>query len=118
MSVPDPLAASAFFEGVSPGALEALRRAGAVIRYSPGEVVLRLGERNQALHFVLAGTLEVRLQEASGVVGQVGPGECLGEMSVIDGRPISAWVVAGGPCEVLRVPEESLWADLLLQPGC
>jgi len=117
LSQPDPLATSAFFEGVSPSALEALRRAGAVVRYSPGEVVLRLGERNQALHFVLAGTLEVRLQESSGVVSQVGPGECLGEMSVIDGRPISAWVVADGPCEVLRVPDERLWSDLLLQPG-
>lgn len=117
MSEADPLAASPFFEGVGAGVLDALRRAGTVVRYGPGEVVLRVGEQNQALHFVLGGTLEVRLQESAGVVSRVGAGECLGEMSVIDGRPVSAWVVADGSCEVLRVPEESLWSELLLQPG-
>jgi phosphoserine phosphatase RsbU/P len=113
----DLLAASPFFEGVSPEAVRALHRAGTIARYDAGEVVLRPGERNQVLHFVVAGTLEVRLEESSGLVSQVGPGECLGEMSVIDGQPVSAWVVACGPCEVLRVPEERLWSDLLLQPG-
>jgi sigma-B regulation protein RsbU (phosphoserine phosphatase) len=97
--------------------LQAIRSAGRVVRLRPGEVVLRPGEHNQALHFVLAGALEVRLEESSGVVSRVGPGDCLGEMSVIDGQPVSAWVVADGPCEILRIPEERLWSDLLSQPG-
>ena len=117
VSAVDPLSASPYFEGVSSEVFRRLRRAGRVVRMEPGEVVLRPGERNQALHFVLAGSLEVRVEERSGVVSRVGPGECFGEMSVVDGRPVSAWVVADGPCETLRVPEEELWSELLSQPG-
>ena len=114
---PDPLAASLYFEGVPPETLGALREAGRVVPLEAGEILLSPGETNRALHFVLAGTLEVRLEAAGGFVGRVGPGECLGEMSVVDGAPVSAWVVADGPCKVLSVPEEKLWAELLHQPG-
>jgi phosphoserine phosphatase RsbU/P len=38
-------------------------------------------------------------------------------MSVIDGQPASAWVVAAGTCELLRVPAERVWADLMPHPG-
>jgi sigma-B regulation protein RsbU (phosphoserine phosphatase) len=117
VSDPDPLAGSPHLQGVPREALERLRRAGRVVRLEPGAVLLQPGEGNTALHFVLTGRLEVRLQPAAEVVSTVGPGESLGEMSVVDGQPVSAWVVAVGPCEILRVPEEALWSDLLLLPG-
>ena len=63
----------------------AILRAGRLVRFAPGEVVLRPGEHHRALHFVLEGQLEVRLEEASGTVSRVEPGECFGEMAVIDG---------------------------------
>lgn len=116
MSRVDPLAASPYFDGVAPAVFRALRRAGRVLRFETGQVVLRPGELNHSLFFVLAGTLTVRLEGAFGAVSHVGPGECLGEMSVIDGQPASAWVVAEEPCETLCVPEERLWSDFLSRP--
>jgi phosphoserine phosphatase RsbU/P len=113
----DPLAGSPYFEGLGPDGLQALRRAGRVVRLSRGEVVLRPDEHNHALHFVLGGTLEVRLEESSSPVSRIQEGECFGEMSVIDGRPASAWVVAVEACEVLRVAEEEVFSKLLPQPG-
>src|SRR5262245_47021808 len=117
MSGLDALAASPYFEGVPREVFDALERAGRVVRLEPGAVVLRPGERNRFLHFVLTGVLEVRLEATSGIVSRVGPGECLGEMSVVDGQLVSAWVVADGPCETLCVPEQSLWSELIPHPG-
>ena len=57
MSDLDPLAGSPFFEGLGPDELQTLRRAGRFVRLGPGDVVLRPGDQNRALHFVLAGTL-------------------------------------------------------------
>jgi sigma-B regulation protein RsbU (phosphoserine phosphatase) len=103
--------------GLSDEAWRAVVQAGDLLRLGPGEVVLRPGEPNQALHFVLEGCVEVRLEETSALVSRVPTGECFGEMSVIDGQPASAWVVAAGPCELLRVPAERVWADLMPRPG-
>jgi sigma-B regulation protein RsbU (phosphoserine phosphatase) len=113
----DALARSPYFEGVTPGSLQAMLRAGQLVHLAPGEVVLRPGERHRALHFVLEGQVEVRLEEGSGTVGHVGPGECFGEMSVIDGQPASAWVVAASDCEILRISEERVFSDLMPLPG-
>ena len=117
MSGPDHRAGGPQLDDLFPGGLETLRRGGRVVRLEPGAVLLQPGERNDALHFVVQGTLEVRVERSSGVVSRVGPGESVGEMSVVDGGPVSAWVVAGEPCEVLQVPGESLWSDLLPRPG-
>jgi serine phosphatase RsbU (regulator of sigma subunit) len=83
----------------------------------PGQVLLRPGESGEALHFVLEGSVEVRLDRALSVVSRVQAGECVGELSVIDGQPASAWVVAVGPCTVLSVPAERVWSELLPLPG-
>ncbi len=117
MSDLDALATSRCFGGLGPEELEALRQAGRVLRLRPAEVVLRPGEQNHALQFVLAGTLEVRLEESSSAVSRIRPGECFGEMSLIDGQAASAWVVAVDDCEILSVSEEQVFGDLLPRPG-
>lgn len=78
-----------------------------------GERLLRPGQRNDALYVVLGGRLEVRLD----VLGfdepvTVGPGDTLGELSIIDGEPASAEIVATGPACVLAIPEEFFWTVL------
>lgn len=87
--------------------------AGKVIDLADGESILRPGQRNDAIFVVLMGTLEVRL----GVLGfdepvVVGPGDTLGELSIIDGEPASAAVVAVGPARVLAIPEDFFWTML------
>jgi serine phosphatase RsbU (regulator of sigma subunit) len=106
-----------FFGGLDRETLAALGRSGRLARFAPGEVVVRPGDRHRALHFVLEGTLEARLEERSGTVSRIGPGECFGEMSVIDEKPASAWVVAESAVRLLRVPEERVFSDLLPRPG-
>jgi len=113
----DPVVASPFFSGLRREDLRILHRAGRLVRFDPGTVVVRPDEPAPALQFVLKGALEVRLEETSTVVNSIEAGECFGEMGVIDGRPASAWVVAVEPCELLRVSEERVFDELLAQPG-
>ena len=113
----EPVLGSPFFKELRQDDVRVLRRAGRVVRLDPGTVVLRPGERNRALYFVLSGALEVRLEAASTVVSRIDAGECFGEMSLLDGQPASAFVTAAEPCELLSVSEERVFSDLLPQPG-
>jgi sigma-B regulation protein RsbU (phosphoserine phosphatase) len=110
-------ARSPAFAGVSEESWAAVGRAGRRSSLLPGDVLLRPGEASEALHFVLEGSVEVRLEGAASAVSRVQAGECVGELSVIDGQPASAWVVAAEPCLLLSVPAERVWSKLLPLPG-
>src|SRR5919206_2689251 len=66
------------------------------VRFGPGEVVFREGEPSRAVLLVQEGEVEVAKAAGAGEVllGTVGPGEFVGEMGVIEGRPRSATVRA------------------------
>ena len=68
------------------------------VRFAPGEVVFREGEPSRAVLLVREGEVEVAKAAGAGevVLGTVGPGEFVGEMGVVEGRPRSATVRARG----------------------
>ena len=106
------------FHGVSPPVVASLLANEARRRLESGEVLLEPGSANHHLFVVLEGRLQIRLAGggASGTI-DVATGECVGEFSIIDGAPTSAQVVASGPCEVLVVPGDRGWADLIPIPS-
>lgn len=77
----------------------------------PGEVLLQQGQPNDTVYVVLEGHLYVRLesQEHTDVSVAV-VGDCIGEMSVIDGRPCAASVLAQEEATVLQLPGELIWS--------
>ena len=68
------------------------------VRFAPGEVVFREGEPSRAVLLIRDGEVEVAKAAGAGevVLGGIGPGEFVGEMGVIEGRPRSATVRARG----------------------
>jgi sigma-B regulation protein RsbU (phosphoserine phosphatase) len=75
-----------------------------------GEILIRPGETNRFLYLLQSGELEARLNlDASHSGFPVAAGECVGEMSIIDGRPTSAYVRATEDSELLVVPEAVFW---------
>ena len=42
---------------------------------------------------------------------------CFGELSIIDGRPVSAYVVADQPSRIVTVSEQVVWDRLVTHPG-
>ncbi|HEX4939321.1 MAG TPA: GGDEF domain-containing protein [Candidatus Kapabacteria bacterium] len=75
-----------------------------------GEVLLRPEFSNNCMYLLLKGRVSVHLQNLdSDPLLTLTEGECVGEMSVFDGRNPSAYVKAADAVEVLVIESEILW---------
>jgi diguanylate cyclase (GGDEF)-like protein len=76
-----------------------------------GEVLIAAGQQNRTIYFLLEGHVRVHLASLQNEPTAIlGPGESVGEMSVIDHQPASAFVVAAEPVRLLAMDEELLWS--------
>jgi diguanylate cyclase (GGDEF)-like protein len=76
-----------------------------------GITLLAPGDRNTSLFLVTDGRLLVYLEDPSGKhYLALEPGDCVGEMSFIDGRPASAHVIASIPSRVLEIGNQQVWS--------
>jgi CRP-like cAMP-binding protein len=74
--------------------LETLQFYGTFGEYGPGEVIIQQDQKAQTLHIVIAGSLEV-IVSALGKetkVGDIGEGDCIGEIGILEPGPASATV--------------------------
>ena len=63
-----------------------LARAGTIRHFAPGETLIRRGDAQDALLVLLDGAVRVETS-AGGPIALRRPGECLGEVSLVDTRP-------------------------------
>src|SRR5438105_2728112 len=90
------LAQAPLLQNVPPHVLEDELHAAEVRDVADGAVLLVQGGENRSVFFVLSGHFNVWLGEASKyLVTHLPVGECIGELSIIDDRPVSATVTAG-----------------------
>jgi len=76
-----------------------------------GEKLLEIGQKNSSLYLILEGELHVYLDSRDLTEHAVlGAGECVGELSLIDGRAASALVIAARDTCVLAVPHHQVWS--------
>lgn len=107
-----------FFRQLSQQALQDLVRDMDILCLQPGEVLIRRGEENHCLYLLLSGRLEVHLDaEDSTDSMMVEPGECVGEMSIIEQCPTSAWVIGHQPSTLLVMTEGVFWERFVVIPG-
>jgi diguanylate cyclase (GGDEF)-like protein len=82
-----------------------------------GDVLLRAGQPNRTLFIVLDGSLDIHLSGGDNPPHTtLGPGECVGELSIIDSRPVTADVVANEPTVVLEIDRDQLWSMIDVSP--
>jgi len=90
-------------------------------RVKSGEALIRRGEHDATLYFVLRGNLEVVVHSGDGVsmgpLTRIGAGSVLGEQSFFDGNPRSASVWAVGDCEVAALSPEQYKALEVANPA-
>jgi len=88
-----------------------------VVDHVAGHEVAREGAGALALHVVIDGEAAVTVHGRE--VRRLGPGAYFGEISMIDGRPRSATVVAvTDPMRSLSVPHLAFQELLLEEPAC
>ena len=80
------------FRGLHKRTLLEVARKSIEQQYSAGAVVVRQGDPGDALCIVVSGSLEVRRNDRA--VAELTRGDYFGELSLIDGEPRSATVVA------------------------
>ena len=105
------------FQGVPYAAIEGLLERMPIQDIVGELVLLKPGDANEAVRVVLQGRLKVYLdQPGSGDFIDVGVGACVGEMSVIDHRPVSAYVVAEPGTQLLVIDEDSFLNEIMAIP--
>jgi len=80
------------FRGLTKPALLEVARKTAEVAYPAGATLVKQGDPGDSLCIIASGTVEVRRDDR--VVAQMTAGDYFGEISLIDGRPRSATVVA------------------------
>ena len=83
-----------------------------------GAILLAPGQGNDSIHLLITGRLRIHLDRAdSADYIPIEEGGCFGELSIIDGRSVSAYVVADRPSSVLTIHESVFWERLIPHPG-
>ncbi len=106
------------FAGVAVEAVEGHIDTMGELHLATGDVLLEPNRTNQHLYLIISGQLQVHLQavDAPPLV-TLEQGECVGELSIIDNRLTSAYVVAALPTRLLVIDQETLWRLINNAPG-
>ena len=75
------------------------------------ETLLSPGEKNNRVYIIVSGRLRIHLDLSHSIPLTIfGPGECVGEMSILDDAKVSAYVIADTPCELLAIDHTAVWS--------
>lgn len=107
------------FRDVEEGLLEAALSDCERLRLPAGTTLLEPGQANDRIYIILSGTVVVHLaSDAERSHGLTIPlGQCIGEFSTIDGKPVSALVTVETEAWVLVLRQEVFWSRLVTLSG-
>ncbi len=106
---------SDLFDEVPGDALASMAESSRMLRFAPGETLVRMGEESTAMYLVTTGEAVVEMKQRE--VARVQPGDVLGEIAFITGSVRSATVRAAGTAvEVVELDEASLRSLLEVHP--
>ncbi|MCG6928411.1 MAG: diguanylate cyclase [Acidobacteria bacterium] len=97
-----------------PELLAILKACGQLV-LQPGEALCREGEEGHAMFVVLSGHLVVSRDGKQVAVGS--PGDCFGEMALIESRERAATLKALDDTVVLEIPETVFWEHIAPNPA-
>jgi CRP/FNR family transcriptional regulator, cyclic AMP receptor protein len=98
------LASFPLFSGVSKRRLRKLARDATLAEFAPGEPITFAGDPEDWLYVILSG----HAKTVKGDRRVLRVGEYFGEVALIDGRPLSATVVAVSYLHVMKLPSRSI----------
>ena len=95
------------FAGLGSGDIKLLEDASREVRLETGGVLMTEGSPGGSLYVILEGELEItkRSGKRDVVIAERGPGEVIGEMSLLDGSPRTATVCSRGVSRLLEIDQ-------------
>ena len=105
------------FPELDPFEIERMRRFGEARNFAQGEAIFTAGQIGPGLVVILSGKVDIVRHEFSreSLVVTHGPGQFLGELAQLAGRPALADAVAKNPVEALIIAPERLRALLIAE---
>ena len=101
MPIVDHLRAVPLFQGMTDQALEAVAALANEVPIADGATVTREGDPGDSFFVIVDGRL--RISRHGETIRDLGPGDFLGEISLVDGRPRTATAVAIGPVNAIVI---------------
>jgi CRP-like cAMP-binding protein len=108
------LSAARLFDGIDAEGMERVAAVAIQVEFPDGHVIARQGEIGTGFFVVVDGA--GRVVRDGQTVATIGPGDFFGELSVLDGRPRNAQVIAQGATTCLALATWDFEAVLLAEP--
>src|SRR5215212_3348889 len=103
-----------------PAPLAAPRPHARIVTRQPGHIIMGYGDRTSDLYLIMEGRVQAELHSPSGrevILGDLGPGELIGEFAALDDQPRSATVEATTPCVLACFPADAFRAAVFAHPA-
>jgi sigma-B regulation protein RsbU (phosphoserine phosphatase) len=109
----------ALFRDADPREIDEALGASEVLALPAGTPLLRRGEANRDVFILLSGKVIVQMGDdpSPETAIEIAAGECIGELSAIDGKPVTALVLAATDVRVLKLDRDTFWNRLMLMRG-
>lgn len=117
-AVREALKKAVFYPCLTASQFEDILQSAKCVTFGAGENIITQGAAAGPMYILISGQADV-LVEADGNsthVARIGPGDCIGEVSVLTGDPRSATVRALGDCQAVEVSKATLAPVAALSP--
>ena len=108
------LSAARLFDGVDAAGMERIAAVAGQVDFPADHVIARQGEIGTGFFIVVSGG--ARVVRGGETIATLGPGDFFGELSVLDGKPRNAQVLAAGPTTCLALASWDFESVLLAEP--
>ena len=108
------LSAARLFDGVDAAGMDRIAAVAIQVDFPDGHVIARQGDIGTGFFVVVEGS--ARVVRDGEAIATIGPGDFFGELSVLDGRPRTAQVIAQGPTTCLALASWDFEAVILAEP--
>jgi CRP/FNR family transcriptional regulator, cyclic AMP receptor protein len=109
------IASCRLFRGLTPDQLDAVATQATEVDFAAGRVIARQGEVGTGFFIVAGG--RVRVVRDGETIATLGPGEFFGELSILDGQPRVAQVLAEEPTHCIALASWDFERVLLDNPA-
>ena len=98
---------------------EELKPHARIVARQPGHIIMGYGDRTSDVYLILEGRVRAELHSPNGrevILGDLGPGELIGEFAALDDQPRTATVEVTAPCTLAVIPGAAFRAAVFARP--